>query len=86
VRADGGAERGSGSCRRLCVSDCCRRDGCVKAVKAAGKLKSSKKSKRRMTLLEGACECGAEQNQPKGVSGRGFIEVLSRPIFARRRS
>ena len=41
-----GAKRGSGSCRRLCVGDCCRRHDCVKAVKAIGKLKSSKKSKR----------------------------------------
>lgn len=80
MRGDAGAERGSGSCRRLCVRDCCRRDGCLKAVKAAGKLKSSKKSKRRMTLL-GAWEVrvsvgGAEQNQPRPKGNPGAVRYV----------
>jgi hypothetical protein len=91
--AAAGAQRGSGSCRRLCVCDCCRRHGCVKAFKAAGKLKSSKKSKRRMTRLGGVWECGTEQNQPNGCPGAvrsyflcGFIEVFGQLIFAWRGS
>jgi len=93
--ADADAERRSGSSRRFCASDRCRlHDGCIKAIKAAGKLKSSKKRERRMTRLGGVrFVCGVpvqkgcvnNKKNPGGLPGAvryyflcGFIEAFRR--------
>jgi hypothetical protein len=80
--ADADAERRSGSSRRFCASDRCRlHDGCIKAIKAAGKLKSSKKRVRRMTRLGGVrCVCGVPVQ-------KGCVNNKKKPWrFAGRRS